>query len=215
MLELDRNDRCKKLFGKDFEKFQKTKVLVIGVGGVGGICVDCLARSGVGEITIVDNDYFDITNQNRQLYSENLNQSKVEVFAKKYPNITPIHQKVTKEWVENFDFDKFDIVVDAIDDIPAKVEIAKKCHNKLISSMGSAKRIDPSKIIIKDIWKTYGDKLAKKFRYELKKVGFDKKFDVVFSTEEPKCTELGSFMGVTGSFGLRLCSLVIKRIVEL
>ena len=211
---LNKFDRCKKLFGDDFLKLQNAKVLVLGVGGVGGVCVDCLARSGVGEIVIVDSDTFEETNQNRQLYSEEVGKSKVEVFASKYKNITPIHKKIDKEWVESFDFDKFDVVVDAIDDIPAKVEVAKKCYDKLISSMGSAKRLDPSQIIVRDIWKTYGDKLAKKFRYELKKAGFDKKFDVVFSTEEPLCKELGSFMGVTGSFGLRLCSLIIKRLIE-
>ena len=209
-----RFDRCKKLFSDDFVKLQNAKVLVLGVGGVGGMVVDCLARSGVGEIVIVDNDSFDITNQNRQLYSEEVGKSKVEVFSTKYDNITAICEKVSKEWVEEFDFDKFDVVVDAIDDIPAKVEVAKRCHDKLIGSMGSAKRIDPSQIVVKDVWKTYGDRLAKKFRYELKKSGFSGKFDVVFSTEEPRCKELGSFMGVTGSFGLRICSLVIKRILS-
>ena len=209
-----RFDRAKKLFGEDFIKLQKAKVLVLGVGGVGGICVDCLARSGVGEIVIVDNDSFEVTNQNRQLYSEDIGKSKVEVFSKKYENITAIHQKVTKEWVEEFDFEPFDVVVDAIDDIVAKVEVAKKTHKKLISSMGSAKRIDPSKIVVKDIWKTFGDRLAKKFRYELKKSGFSGKFDVVFSTEEPRCKELGSFMGVTGSFGLRICSLVVEKVLS-
>ena len=210
----DRYNRCKKLFGEEFSKLQNAKVLVLGVGGVGGICVDCLARSGVGEIVIVDNDIFEVTNQNRQLYSEEVGKSKVEVFASKYENVTPLHTKVDKKWVEKFDFDKFDVVVDAIDDIPAKVEIAKKVHKKLISSMGSAKRIDPSHIVVKDISKTFGDRLAKKFRYELKKSGFRGKFDVVFSTEEPKCKEMGSFMAVTGSFGLRICSLVIERILR-
>ena len=209
-----RFDRCKKLFGEEFVKLQNAKVLVLGVGGVGGICVDCLARSGVGEIVIVDNDIFEVTNQNRQLYSEEVGKSKVEVFASKYKNVTPLHAKVDKKWVEKFDFDKFDVVVDAIDDIPAKVEIAKKVHKKLISSMGSAKRIDPSHIVVKDISKTFGDRFAKKFRYELKKSGFRGKFDVVFSTEEPKCKEMGSFMAVTGSFGLRICSLVIERILR-
>ena len=209
-----RYDRSKKLFSGDFSKLQNAKILVLGVGGVGGICVDCLARSGVGEIVIVDCDIFDETNQNRQLYSEEVGKSKVEVFASKYENITSFHEKITKEWVEEFDFESFDVVVDAIDDIPAKIEVAKKCHEKLISSMGSAKRIDPAQIVVKDIWKTFGDRLAKKFRYELKKSGFSGKFDVVFSTEEPRCNELGSFMGVTGSFGLRICSLVVSRILS-
>jgi tRNA A37 threonylcarbamoyladenosine dehydratase len=69
-------------------------------------------------------------------------------------------------------------------------------------------------IEVKDIWKTYGDKLAKKIRYELKKSGFKDKFDVVFSSEEPKCEEMGSFMAVTGSFGLTICSLVVKRLIS-
>jgi len=209
-----RFDRCEKLFGEGFSKLQDAKILVLGVGGVGGVLVDCLARSGVGHITIVDDDTFDETNQNRQLYSESVGEKKVEIFAKKYECIEPLFQRVTKEWVEEFDFEKFDVVVDAIDDIPAKVEVAKRCHDKLISSMGSAKRVDPLMIEVKDIWKTHGDKLAKKFRYELKKAGFKGKFDVVFSPEEPKCEELGSFMGVTGSFGLTLCSLVVQRLIR-
>ena len=80
--------------------------------------------------------------------------------------------------------------------------------------MGSAKRLNPQQIKVVDIWKTYGDKLAKKFRYELKKSGFKEKFDVVFSTEEPQCRELGSFMGVTGSFGLMICSLVVRKVIS-
>ena len=207
-------NRCKKLFGDDFAKLQDAKVLVLGVGGVGGMLVDCLARSGVGHITVVDDDTFDETNQNRQIYSEYVGEKKVDVFAKKYGFIEPIFQRVTKEWVDEFDLSKFDIVVDAIDDIPAKVAVALKCHDRLICSMGSAKRINPLMIEVKDIWKTHGDKLAKKFRYELKKVGFRKKFKVVFSLEEPKCEEMGSFMGVTGSFGLVLCSEVVKKIIS-
>jgi len=209
-----RYNRCKKLFGSDFIKLQDAKVLVLGVGGVGGFLVDCLARSGVGFIMIVDDDSFDETNQNRQLYSEFVGEKKVEVFAKKYESVKPVFERVTKEWVDEFDFDRFDVVVDAIDDIPAKVAVALKCYDRLVCSMGSAKRIDPLMIEIKDIWKTYGDKLAKKFRYELKKAGFSKKFDVVFSSEEPKCEEMGSFMAVTGSFGLTLCSVVVKRLLS-
>ena len=209
-----RYNRCKKLFGSDFIKLQDAKVLVLGVGGVGGFLVDCLARSGVGFIMIVDDDVFDETNQNRQLYSEYVGEKKVEVFAKKYECIEPLYERVTKGWVDEFDFEKFDVVVDAIDDIPAKVAVALKCYDRLVCSMGSAKRIDPLMIEVKDIWKTYGDKLAKKFRYELKKAGFSKKFDVVFSSEEPKCEEMGSFMAVTGSFGLTLCSVVVKRLLS-
>jgi len=208
-----RFSRCKKLFGDDFSKLQNAKVLVLGIGGVGGFVVECLAKSGIGSITVVDYDSFDETNKNRQLYAEYVGEKKVEVFSKKFECVEAVFTKVDEKWVESFDFEKFDVVVDAIDDIPAKVAVAKKCSSKLISSMGSAKRIDPILIEVKGIWKTYGDKLAKKFRYELRKSGFKDDFDVVFSSEEPKCEELGSFMAVTGSFGLIICSLVVKRLI--
>jgi tRNA A37 threonylcarbamoyladenosine dehydratase len=206
-------DRVRKLFGDRFEKIRESKVIVLGAGGVGGICVECLARSGVGEIVLVDFDRFDITNQNRQIYSEYVDRSKVDIFSKKYQNIRAIEARVTKEWLDEVDLGEFDIVVDAIDDIRAKVEVANRYSNTLISSLGSAKRVDPSLIEISSIWKSYGDPFAKKFRYELKKSGFNKDFLVIFSSEEPKCNSLGSFMGVTGSFGFRICSEVIKRIV--
>jgi tRNA A37 threonylcarbamoyladenosine dehydratase len=206
-------DRVRKLFGDRFEKIRESKVIVLGAGGVGGICVECLARSGVGEIVLVDFDRFDITNQNRQIYSEYVDRSKVDIFSKKYQNIRAIEARVTREWLDEVDLGEFDIVVDAIDDIRAKVEVANRYSNTLISSLGSAKRVDPSLIEISSVWKSYGDPFAKKFRYELKKSGFNKDFLVVFSSEEPKCNSLGSFMGVTGSFGFRICSEVIKRIV--
>ncbi|MBE0491646.1 MAG: ThiF family adenylyltransferase [Sulfurospirillum sp.] len=211
---MDRFQRCRLLFGDDFEKIQNAKILLFGVGGVGGHCLDALYRSGVSDITIVDFDTFEITNQNRQLGSENLGAIKVEALKKTYPSITALHVKVTPQWVDAFDFDAYDVVLDAIDDIPAKVAIALKTHKKLISSMGGAKRIDPSKIITSTIWKTYGDGLAKKFRYELKKAGFKQKFEVIFSSEEPKCVPKGSFVGVTGSFGLMLASRAIAFVLK-
>ena len=204
--------RSKMLFGEDFEKLQDAKVLLLGVGGVGGFCLDCLFRSGVSDITIVDFDTFEETNQNRQLGSEALGVLKVEYFSKTYPSITPINEKVTLEWCETFDFSSYDLVIDAIDDMPAKVALAHHVGDKMIAAMGGAKRLDPTKIEIADIWKTHGEALAKKFRYELKKSGFRGKFDVVFSPELPNCKELGSFMGVTGSLGLALCALAVRKL---
>ncbi len=209
-----RYQRCKLLFGGDFQKLSKSKVIIIGVGGVGSFCLDALYRSGVKDITIVDFDTFEITNQNRQIGSEQIGQKKVEVLSKKYPGVKPIVAKATDEWIEDFDFDPYDLVVDAIDDIPAKVALAKKTHHKLISSMGGAKRIDPTKIEKTSIWKTSIDPFAKKFRYELKKSGFKGDFEVVFSKELPiRCEGLGSFVGVTGSMGLALASLAIEKIL--
>jgi tRNA A37 threonylcarbamoyladenosine dehydratase len=204
--------RSRPLFGDDFEKLQHAKVLLLGVGGVGGICLDCLIRSGVGDITIVDFDTFEESNQNRQLGSEAVGEVKVAYFKKCYPSITVIHEKVTPQWCEVFDFSPYDLVIDAIDDMPAKVALSHIVGEKMIASMGGAKRLDPTKIEIASIWKTHGDALAKKFRYELKKSGFKGKFDVVFSSEPPQCKELGSFMGVTGSFGFTLCALAIRKL---
>ncbi|MBR8463525.1 ThiF family adenylyltransferase [Campylobacter sp. faydin G-24] len=215
-LEKNRFTRVQWLFGNEkFATLQNAKVLVCGVGGVGGMCVDALARTGVGSITIIDKDIFDITNQNRQIYSENVGAVKVNEFAKIYPNVTPIYELITPEFVDSFDFEPFDLIIDAIDDIPAKVALAKKYSHKLISSMGGAKRFDPSKIRVTSIWKTSVDPLARKFRYELKQAKFDGDFSVVFSTEAPSCKPLGSFMGVTAVFGLNLAALAVKKLCDI
>ncbi len=206
--------RCRELFGEDFARLQKAKVLILGVGGVGSFALDCLYRSGIHDITIVDFDRYDVTNQNRQIGSEHIGEIKVDVLANLYPGIKKINAKIDNVWVENFDFSPYDVVIDAIDDVKAKVAIAKKSSDKLISSMGSARKCDPTKIEAASIWKTYGDPFAKKIRYELKKNGFAGDFLTIFSPEEPKCTTKGSFVGVTGSFGLALCAKTIERVLN-
>jgi len=206
--------RSRSIFGSNFDKLQSAKVLLLGVGGVGGFCLDCLYRSGVQDITIVDHDSFDITNQNRQIGSEAVDAVKVIHLKTIYPTVKALHDKVTKEWCEEFDFSEYELVIDAIDDMPAKVALAHKVGDKLISSTGGAKKLDPTKIEIASIWKTHGDALAKKFRYELRKSGFKGDFPVAFSSEEPKCSDLGSFVGVTGAFGLTLCSKAIEEIIS-
>ncbi len=210
----DRFSRTRLLFEDDFAKLQSKKVLILGIGGVGGFCLDSLYRTGIGSITVVDFDTFEVTNQNRQLGSEAVGMSKVKRMQELYPNIDIYDLKITPAWVEEFDFSSFDLIIDAIDDIPAKVALAQKVSHKLISSMGGAKKLDPTLIEIVDIWKTYNDGLAKKFRSELKKVGFSKKFDVVFSSELANCKGLGSFVGVTGSFGLALSALAVKKLLS-
>jgi len=202
-------DRCKKLFS-NFDELQKLNILICGIGGVGGYALDCLYKSGVQNITAVDYDIFEIHNQNRQIGSEYVGSKKTEVFKKLYPKIEVIDTKITPEWVDEFDFSNFDYVIDAIDDIPAKIALIIKNHKKIISSMGAAKRIDPTKIEVSSIWKTYNDPFAKVIRERLKKAKFNKNFKVVFSTELPIKCEMGSFIGVTGSFGMTLCSEIIK-----
>ncbi len=208
-----RFDRIKPLFKENFSKIQATKILIIGVGGVGGFCLDCLYKSGVRDITIIDYDTFEESNQNRQIGSDNLGEKKVLALSNIYKNISFIDTKITPKWVEKFDFNSYDLIIDAIDDMPSKVALSHKTYKKLISSCGAAKRVDPTKIEINSIWKTTNDPFAKKFRYQLKKSGFDKDFDVVFSTETPFCiNELGSFVGVTGAMGLTLCSLALRKL---
>ena len=208
-----RFDRVKMLFGDDFTRLQEAKVLILGIGGVGGFALDCLYRSGVENITVVDFDSFEESNQNRQIGSEALGESKVEVFKRLYPKIIGIQKRIDKEWIEEFDFGEFDVIIDAIDDTKAKVELAKRVHKKLIMSLGAGKRIEASKIEVSTIWKTHTDALARKIRSELKRAKFNKNFKVVFSTEEPKTKEFGSFVGVTGAFGLFCCSETIKMIL--
>jgi tRNA A37 threonylcarbamoyladenosine dehydratase len=203
------------LFGdEDFAKLQKAKILILGVGGVGSYALDCLYRSGINNITILDYDTFDETNKNRQIGSDAVGESKIDILAKLYPNIQTIHQQMNMTWVESFDFSPYDIIIDAADTTRVKIELAKKEYKKLIMSVGSAKRFDTNKIEVASIWKTHGDALARKIRNELKKAKFDRNFTVVFSPEEDKCKDKGSCVAVTGAFGLTICSEVIKRILK-
>lgn len=210
-----RFERCRTLFGEeDFEKLQQAKVLILGVGGVGSYALDCLYRSGVQDITILDYDTFDESNRNRQIGSDAVGEVKVEVLKRLYPGIRAINLKMDMAWVAAFDFEPYDIVIDAADTTKVKIEVAKKCYKKLIMALGSAKRYDTNKIEAASIWKTHGDALARKIRNELKKAKFDRNFTVVFSPEEDRCKEKGSCVAVTGAVGLTVCSEAIKRILK-
>lgn len=211
---MPRYERSRMLLGDDFEKITSAKILLLGVGGVGSFCLDCLHRNGIHDITIIDFDCYDASNQNRQMWSEiHEGESKVEAMKKHYPQITIMELKITPEWVETFDFEPYDLVLDAIDDIHAKLALAQKCYSKLISATGSAKRLDPTKIEVSTIWKTHGDRFASKIRYELKKRRFSKKYPVIFSSEPARTKVKGSFVGVTGAFGLTMCSLAIQKLI--
>lgn len=206
--------RTRLVFGEGvFERVCNAKVLLLGVGGVGSFCLDCLYRSGVRDITIVDFDRYDASNQNRQMHSEeHEGELKVEALKTHYPEVIAIADKITPEWVEAFDFEPYDIILDAIDDMKAKLAVIEKCYPKLISSVGSAKRLDPTKIEVRSIWKTEGDPFAAKIRAELRKRTFRGDFSCICSTELPRIKEKGSFVGVTGAFGLAMCSLAVRRI---
>ena len=209
-------DRSKKLFGEDvFEKFKDVKLILLGVGGVGSFALDALYNTRITNITIVDFDTYEESNLNRQMGSfGNIGRIKVEALKEKYPEVTPIHIKITPEWIDDFDFSSYDYILDAIDDVKPKVHLIKKHFTKIISTSGGAKRIDPSKIEYISIWDTYNDPFIKKIRTELKAQGFKKKFKVIFSSELPMCLEKGSFEGVTGSFGLMMASVTIQKLMN-
>ena len=209
--------RVKWLIGEElFDKITTLKVLVFGLGGVGGFCVDALYRTGFKDFTFIDEDSFEATNLNRQLHSEHIGQAKAEVFSRIYGG-KGIVKRVDSAFLREFSLQEFDIIIDAIDDIPAKVAIVGLVDTQkqiFVSSTGGARKLDATKIAIAPLYKTHGDALAKKFRYELKKAGLKADFEVVFSDEKPHCKNLGSFMGVTGAFGLALASLVLRKVIK-
>ena len=210
-----RYTRVKWLFGEEqVDFFGKQRVLVFGLGGVGGICVDTLFCTGFKDFTLVDGDSFEPTNLNRRLHSEHLGEPKALVFERIY-KAKGVVAKVDEGFLNEFSLEGFDLITDAIDDIPAKVALAKKADMKnqiYISATGGARKLDPTRVKIAPLYRTHGDALAKKFRYELKKTGLRGDFDVVYSDEKPLCKDLGSFMGVTACFGLTLASLAVRKV---
>lgn len=183
-------------FGKEaVEKLKNSHVAVFGLGGVGSYCTEALARSGVGELTIVDNDIFDITNLNRQLYATHtsIGKNKCDVTEERIKDINPeckVHSYklfYLPETENEISFEKIDYIADAIDTMSGKlhlIEKAKDLNIPIISSMGAGNKIDSSRIMTGDIYETSVDPLAKIMRRELRKRNIDS-LKVVYSTEEP------------------------------
>lgn len=188
--------RTEFLIGKEaIEKLQKSKVTVLGVGGVGSFVVEALIRSGLGNITIIDNDKVDVTNLNRQIHAttNTIGESKVEVMKDRILSINPKCNVKTFEVFINEDnikeiIDKnMDYVVDAIDTVSSKISSIIWCKENninIISSMGTANKLDPTKFKIADIYNTKVCPLAKVMRYELKRRNI-KKLKVLYSEENP------------------------------
>ena len=189
--------RTATLLGEDaIEKLNHSRVLVIGVGGVGSYTVEALARAGVGTLAIVDGDVVAPSNINRQLIAlhSTVGRDKVEVARERILDINPdarvIAKKlfVTEDEIPTLLSDGYDYVVDAIDSVKSKVALAVYCEKEgipLISSMGTGNKIDPTKFEIADIYKTSVCPLARAVRTELKKRGV-KHLKVLFSKEIPE-----------------------------
>lgn len=208
---------CLLLGDSGFESINKARVLVCGLGGVGGVCVDAMYRTGFKDIFAIDMDSFEQSNQNRQLHSELVGEKKAEVF-KDFYGIKALAQKIDEDFLKGFKIDDFEIIIDAIDDMKAKIALAKRVDFKkqiFLSSCGAARRIDARAIYVCSIWDSKNDAFARKYRYELRKAGLGGvDFSVVCSHEKPRCEGLGSFMGVSGSFGLMLASLALQRYLQ-
>ncbi|MBM7697914.1 tRNA threonylcarbamoyladenosine dehydratase [Kurthia huakuii] len=178
------------------ELLKNTTVAILGVGGVGSFAAEAVARSGVGRIVLVDKDDVDITNINRQLvaYMSTIGQSKSAVMKERIADINPdcevidLHMFYTDETYEEFFSYNPDYIIDASDTVMYKIHIMKECLKrdvKIISSMGAANKMDPTRFRIADISETFMDPLAKVIRVKLRKEGIKKGIPVIFSDESP------------------------------
>lgn len=218
----------------NFAKLCKAKILVFGVGGVGGYVVEGLARSGIGQIDLVDNDVISISNLNRQIIAtfDSIGQPKVEVMKKRILSIHPncvvntFQKFILPEDMDSLQLDAYDYVVDAIDTVSTKLSIVELClkkHIPVISSMGTGNKLDPKRLEITDISKTSVCPLARVMRYELRKRGIHH-LKVCYSKEEPvqKMIESekpgkhspASIFFVPSSAGILIASEVVKDIIR-
>lgn len=216
-------------------KLEEAKVILFGVGGVGSFCAEALIRSGIGSLTIVDKDVVDLTNLNRQLQTNltNVGQSKAQIMAKR---LREINQKADIKVIEGFygplnreEFfrpgEGYDYIVDAIDTISAKIDLAVYGAARgipVISSMGAGNKLDPTAFRVGDIFSTTVDPIARVMRRELKKRGISS-LKVVYSTEKPieldivkkdKEKIIGSVAFVPSVAGLIMAGEVIKDLAR-
>ncbi len=209
-----------------FNKLKSSRVLVFGLGGVGGAACEALARAGVGTLGIVDKDVVDITNINRQIIAteETVGMKKTDAMEKRLLSINPA-LSIKKydlfylpETAGNVNLTDYDFVVDCIDNVTAKLELIERCKKQgipVISSMGTGNKLHPEMLEIADISKTTVCPLARVMRRELRKRGITK-LPVVYSKEEPAKTELnvpGSMSFTPPVAGYLICSYVVRKII--
>ena len=221
------------------EKLKKSNILIVGMGGVGSFAAEFIARSGVGNLTIVDGDVIDITNINRQLPAlhSTVGDDKVELMARRILDINPelnltrINEFLNPERMEEvIQAGNFDYILDCIDSVSPKlalIKAAKKNKIKIVSCMGAGGKLDPSKLMVRDISKTRNCFLAKQVRKRLKKEGINKGFRCVFSTEIQREDSLkmtdgsnykksfyGTISYMPAIFGLYAASEVIRYLIQ-
>ncbi len=218
--------RTASLIGEDaLNRLLNAKIAVFGLGGVGGYAAEALVRSGTGSLDLIDGDTVSLSNINRQIIAlhSTVGMHKTDVCEKRFLDINPDVKlrkfpiMLSEETVGQFDFSEYDYVVDAIDDVKAKVLLAVKCNEvntPIISSMGAGNKLHPELFRVADIYKTSVCPLARVMRNELKKQGV-KKLKAVFSTEEPFVKGMrtpSSIAFVPSAAGLVIAGEVIREI---
>lgn len=220
-------ERTEALFGSEsMEALARSHVAVFGVGGVGGHVAEALARTGIGKIDLIDKDVVSESNINRQIIAlcSTIGRPKVEVMKERILDINPECEVqgyecfFLPETKEQFDFSKYDYVVDAVDTVTAKIALVMACHEvgtPIISSMGAGNKMHPEMFEITDIYKTSVCPLAKVMRKELKARGI-KKLKVVYSKEEPvlKRRVPASNAFTPSVAGLLLAGEVIRELIS-
>lgn len=218
--------RTIQLIGEDgFAALQRARVILFGVGGVGGWCAETLLRTGIGHLTMVDFDKVDTTNLNRQVVAthENIGQSKVLEMQKRLLSIVPeadiqaIERQYNSDTACTFNLAQYDIVIDAIDMVECKALLlynatAAGCH--VYSSMGAGRKLNPQNIRTAEFWKVQGCPLARALRTKMKKAGLLPKSKIQCVYSEEIAGEQGTIAPVVGVFGMTLASMVINDIVR-
>ena len=218
--------RSLQLIGENaFRSLQAARVIIFGVGGVGGWCAEALLRTGIGHLTIVDFDVVDTTNLNPQVVAtyDNIGQSKVLEMQKRLLSICPtadvqaINCQYNAETADSFDLSQYDIVVDAIDMVECKALLlynATAAGCRVYASMGAGRKINPQHIRTAEFWKVQGCPLARALRTKMKKSGLmpTQKIQCVYSEEISG--DSGTIAPVVGVFGMTLASLVIGDLVR-
>ncbi len=222
--------RTELLFGEEGMRYLASRrVAVFGLGGVGGHAAEAVVRSGIGSIDLVDGDIVDRSNLNRQIIAleSTVGQPKVEAAASRFLDINPDlavfrhNLFFSGETAESFDFSQYDYIIDAIDDIPAKVLMIRRAYEAgvpIVSSMGTGNKLDPLKLEVADIFETSVCPLAKTVRKALRKEGVPH-LKVVYSREEPKKMQtgrgnVGSVSFVPAAAGLILAGEVIRDLLR-
>lgn len=233
------DSRTVRLLGPEaVDRLARARVLVVGLGGVGGYTVEMLARSGVGELTLLDADDVAPSNLNRQIIAlrSTLGRPKAALFAERIADINPecrvhpLEQYLTVDTVpETVGTDRYDLVVDAIDTVAPKVELLAWCLEHripVLSSMGAGGRTDPAKVCCMDLWETRDDGLARAVRQRLKARGLRRPVRVVASTEPPrtcslvevntanKRTSYGTIATIPSLFGIFLAAEAIRMLTH-